>query len=197
MTVRGACLPHSCKVRFLALSVTFVCLFVCASNISGNRWMDLRQIHRKHVFGPSIGRVWMSRSKVKVTRDKNGIFRPFWRPVNYPGNRSTDLCHICSEACLIPHSDEFKCQGHGSRSPEGGFSSPLTVHCKASHTSYAANDVIQQQTSPFHRSWGWREGSLTAACVHVWWNIFNSSFVCFSQDLTPRQRRLWKQPLSL
>jgi len=30
-----------------------------------NRWTDLRQIHGEDVFGPSLGRVWMSRSKVK------------------------------------------------------------------------------------------------------------------------------------
>jgi len=32
--------------------------------------MDLHQIHREDVFGPLYGRVWMSRSKVKVTGDK-------------------------------------------------------------------------------------------------------------------------------
>jgi len=36
----------------------------------GNRWTDLRQIHNKDVPGPSLGRVWMSRSKVKVPRKK-------------------------------------------------------------------------------------------------------------------------------
>ena len=30
-----------------------------------NRWTDLRQIHTEDVFGPSFGRVGMSRSKVK------------------------------------------------------------------------------------------------------------------------------------
>jgi len=30
-----------------------------------NRWTDLRQIHKKGVFRPSLGRVWRSRSKVK------------------------------------------------------------------------------------------------------------------------------------
>ena len=35
----------------------------------------------RHVWSlASLGRVWMSRAKVKVTRDKNGIFRPFRRP---------------------------------------------------------------------------------------------------------------------
>jgi len=30
-----------------------------------NRWMDLRQIHTEDLFGPLLGCVWMSRSKVK------------------------------------------------------------------------------------------------------------------------------------
>ena len=30
-----------------------------------NRWMDLRQIHTEDMFGPSFGRVWTSRTKVK------------------------------------------------------------------------------------------------------------------------------------
>jgi len=42
-----------------------------------NRWTDLHQIYTKDVFGPSLGRVWRSRSKVKVPGVKNGIFRPF------------------------------------------------------------------------------------------------------------------------
>jgi len=37
--------------------------------------MDVCQIHPEDLFGPSLGRVL--RSKVKVTRDKNGIFQPF------------------------------------------------------------------------------------------------------------------------
>jgi len=38
--------------------------------------MDLRQIHVENVlFGPSLGRVWMSRSaEVKVTKDKKAFF---------------------------------------------------------------------------------------------------------------------------
>jgi len=41
--------------------------------------MDLRQIHMENVlFGPSLGRVWMSRSaEVKVTKDKKAFFGPF------------------------------------------------------------------------------------------------------------------------
>jgi len=39
-----------------------------------NRWTDLHQLHTQYVFGPSLGRVWRSRSKVKVTRDKKWHF---------------------------------------------------------------------------------------------------------------------------
>jgi len=46
----------------------------------GNRWRDVRQIHREDVFGPSLGRVWRSRSQVKVTSGKKRHFRPFRRP---------------------------------------------------------------------------------------------------------------------
>jgi len=35
--------------------------------------MDLRHIRTEDVFGPSLGRVCMSRSKAKVTRDKNAL----------------------------------------------------------------------------------------------------------------------------
>ena len=67
-----------CKVLFWR----WCWLFLFAHEISRNCWTDLHQICREDefVFGPSLGRVWMSRSKVKVTRDKNGIFRPFRRP---------------------------------------------------------------------------------------------------------------------
>jgi len=43
----------------------------------GNRWTDLRQIYTEDVLGPSLGRLWRSTSKVKVTRNKSGIFGPF------------------------------------------------------------------------------------------------------------------------
>jgi len=39
--------------------------------------MDLRQIHTEDVFHRSHGRVWRSRSKVKVTRDKKTAFFGF------------------------------------------------------------------------------------------------------------------------
>jgi len=45
----------------------------------GNRGTDLRKIHMEDVFGLSLGRVWMSRSKVKVTSDKNEKVQHFFR----------------------------------------------------------------------------------------------------------------------
>jgi len=49
-----------------------------------NCWYTyLRQIHTEDVFGPSLGRIWMSRSKVKVTTDKKAFFRSFRRPACY------------------------------------------------------------------------------------------------------------------
>jgi len=60
------------QVRFCFSAVcyvTFLFLFLCMKYL-WNRWTDLRQIHREDMFGPSLGRVWMSRSKIKVTRNK-------------------------------------------------------------------------------------------------------------------------------
>ena len=62
---------------FSAVSLSLFCL--CMKYL-GNRWTDLRQIHTEDVFGPSLGRVWKLRSKVKGQshqRQKNGIFGPF------------------------------------------------------------------------------------------------------------------------
>ena len=65
-----------------------------------NRWTDLLQIHREDVFGHSLGRVWRSRSKVKVTRDKNGVFG------RYLGNRWTDLPQFhMADVFGLPWSD--------------------------------------------------------------------------------------------
>ena len=53
------------KILFLALRVTFY-LFVClCMKYLWNRWTHFHQIHRDDVFHPSLGQVWMSRSKVK------------------------------------------------------------------------------------------------------------------------------------
>jgi len=59
---------------FGVVSLWFFCLCM---KYFGNRWIDLHQIHTEDMFGPSLERVW--RSKIKVTRDKNGIFQPFQR----------------------------------------------------------------------------------------------------------------------
>ena len=44
----------------------------CVWNISGT---DFCQIHREDVFGPSLGQVWRSRSKVTLTTDKKRGFQ--------------------------------------------------------------------------------------------------------------------------
>jgi len=44
-----------------------------------NRWTDLLQIHTEDVFGPRRDEFegQGQQSKIKVNRDKNGIFGPF------------------------------------------------------------------------------------------------------------------------
>jgi len=74
-------LPHALDCGRLCFwrrrSVEF-CLCV---KYLGNRWTDLRQIHTEDVFDPSLGRVWRSGQRSKLTGTKNSIFRPFRRPV--------------------------------------------------------------------------------------------------------------------
>ena len=60
---------------FGAISLSCFCL---CTKYHRNCWTDLRQIHTEDMFGPSLSRVWGS--EINVTRDKNGIFRPFWQP---------------------------------------------------------------------------------------------------------------------
>jgi len=81
------------RVLFLALSVNFFCL--CMKCL-GNCWMDLCQIHRKDMFGPSLGRVWMSRSQVMVSTDKR------WGFGGYLWNCWTDLRQIHMEDMFGP-----------------------------------------------------------------------------------------------
>ena len=69
-------------------------LFRLCMKYLGNRWTDLHQIHREGVFGPSLGWVWMSRSKVKVTTDKKRGFQ------RISLNRWTDLRQIDTEDVL-------------------------------------------------------------------------------------------------
>jgi len=52
------------------------------------------QILTEDVFGPSFGRVGRPRSTVKVTVNRNGIFRPFRRPA----------CCLYGERGTAPHN---------------------------------------------------------------------------------------------
>jgi len=63
------------KVLFFG-AVSLWVFWLCMKYL-GNRWTNLRQIHMEDVFGPSLGRIWRSWSKIKVTMDKNDIFLPF------------------------------------------------------------------------------------------------------------------------
>ena len=67
------------KVLFLALSV---CFFVCVWNISGTAERICAKFTRKTCLVPRSDELegQGQRSKVKVTRDRNGIFRHFRRP---------------------------------------------------------------------------------------------------------------------
>jgi len=61
ITVRFYFLPHASKLLFLVLSVTFCLLFLFffeSNKYLGNRWTNSRQIHRRDVFGPSLGMAW-------------------------------------------------------------------------------------------------------------------------------------------
>ena len=69
----------NCIVHLLQFHVSSVSLILCfitsdffclSLKYLGNGWTDMRHIHREDVFGPSLGRVWISRSNVEVTRDK-------------------------------------------------------------------------------------------------------------------------------
>ena len=55
------------KVLFLALSASFLCMKCLGT---AERTCIKFTMKTCLVFGPSLGRVWMSRSKVKVTRNK-------------------------------------------------------------------------------------------------------------------------------
>jgi len=105
-------LPHASKVLFLAPSVISFCLFVCLSlKYLGNGWTDLRQIFREDVFDPSLGGVWMSRSKVKVQGhqgQKTKIFSessPCTQQQTIPLHRSLGVTgwrqHTLTAACVL------------------------------------------------------------------------------------------------
>jgi len=80
-----------CKVLFLALWLFCLCM-----KYLRNHWTHLHQFHRTDMFGPSFGRAWISRSKVKVTTDKNWVFG------GYLGNHWSDLRQIHTEDMFGP-----------------------------------------------------------------------------------------------
>jgi len=81
-----------CKILFLALSVTFLFVY----EMSTEHWTDLHQTHTEDVFGPLLGWVWISGSKVKATTDKNGVFG------GCRGNCWMDLRQIYAEDMFGP-----------------------------------------------------------------------------------------------
>jgi len=78
------------KVQFLAMSVTF-CL--CMKYLR-NRLTDLRQIHSEDVFGPSLGRVWMSGQRSRWPRTKQALFSPLVACMQLMF-RKTSLALVC------------------------------------------------------------------------------------------------------
>jgi len=65
--------PSACGGDAFLCQITLTtCFFCMRMKYLGNGWTYLCQIHTEDVFGPSpsLGWVWMSRSKVKVTRNK-------------------------------------------------------------------------------------------------------------------------------
>jgi len=63
-----------CKVLFLALSV--VNFFILSVSQVSPELLNRFAPNSPGVFGPSLGRVWMSRSKAKVTGAKNALCTP-------------------------------------------------------------------------------------------------------------------------
>jgi len=83
-----------CKVVF-----GIVCDFLCTKYLR-NHWTDLCQIHRNDVFGPSLGQVWMSRSRLPGTK-KQGQSIPReslnWYATNSHGKRAWSLLAACMQ----------------------------------------------------------------------------------------------------
>jgi len=77
------------KVVFLAPSCSLWVFFCLCMKYLGNRWTDLRQIHREDVFGPSLGRTSL---KVKVKGAKFTLRRSL--ALAYIG--SVTARHSCS-----------------------------------------------------------------------------------------------------
>jgi len=103
---------------------------------------DLCQIHMEDVFGPSLGRVSRSRSKVKVPGTKIAFFGPFGGCMRfmfgktflasrfclcmkYLGGTAEWICtKFTRKTCFVPRSDEFEGQSQSSRSPGTTLSLP-------------------------------------------------------------------------
>jgi len=68
-----------------------VCDFLFVNQYLVNRWTDLLQTHREDVFGLSLGGVWMSRSKVKVTRNKKRAVHSHYPRRRRNGSRSLQI----------------------------------------------------------------------------------------------------------
>jgi len=67
-------LPHAVNCGRFCFSCYRSMVFCLYMKYLRNRWTDLYHICAEDMFSPSLRRVWRSRSKVKVTRGKNGIF---------------------------------------------------------------------------------------------------------------------------
>jgi len=69
-------------------------LFCLCMKYLRNRWMDLRQIHSEDVFGPSLGRVWMSGQRSRWPRTKQALFSPLQACMQLMF-RKTSLALVC------------------------------------------------------------------------------------------------------
>jgi len=97
MHKRRALLPHAAVdcVRFFFKHCLWLFVFFClCMKYLGNCWTDLREIHREDVFGPLLGRVWMSRSKIKVIRNKKHAVHS-----HYPQQRRNGTSWLQTTSC--------------------------------------------------------------------------------------------------
>jgi len=67
IVVVGVCTKsfYRTQTRFCFRRVCDFCIFCSCIKYLENRWTDLRQILKEDVFGPLLGWVWMSSTKVK------------------------------------------------------------------------------------------------------------------------------------
>ena len=143
----------------------------------GNCWTDLCQIHMEDMFGASLGRVWMSRSKVKVNRDK---VSPHWKCI------VTRMLQITSCSSRRDHSIaargwwECTAQLHVIYVWQNIFSSSLLVILC----------LIQYVGSVFGNFWA------------VWWTVviqvqlIGFHYVYGNQSIAPVWQQFIKQPKS-